>query len=90
MIAAEILEAAEEFSFAPQGFAGGVESGVGRTAHELRPLDRAVFVTFKVPVTLKAKFPELAQVSSAVAATRSGCCAPFLIVNSIGAESWAT
>jgi len=46
----------------------------------LRPSDQS---WSRIPVILKLKLFALAQVLSAVAATRSGFCAPFLIVRMI-------
>jgi hypothetical protein len=77
--AAEMLDALVAFNCAAQGFGLGVGDMDATTAQLVTefplPTD-----TFSTPVTLKVKLSALAQTSSAVAATRSVACAPFLVV----------
>jgi len=78
--AAEMLDAPVAFNCAAQGFGldvGDMDATTAQLVTEFPlPTD-----TFSTPVTLKVKLSALAQTSSAVAATRSVACAPFLVVN---------
>ena len=76
---AKMLDAPAAFNCAAQGFGLGVGNVDATTAQVVTefPLPTS---TFSNPVTLKVKLSALAQTSSAVAATRSVACAPFLVV----------
>jgi hypothetical protein len=77
--AAEMLDAPVAFNRAAQGFGLGVGDMDATTAQVVTefPLPKG---TVSTPVTLKVKLSTLAQTPSAVAATRSVACAPFLVV----------
>jgi hypothetical protein len=55
-----------------------------RTAHKLCPSYVSRLAQGRTPVTSRAKVDVFTQ--SAVAATKSGCCAPFLVVNQIASD----
>jgi hypothetical protein len=77
--AAEMLDAPVAFNCAAQGF--GLDVGdMDVTTAQLVTESPLPTDTFSTPVTLKVKSSALAQTSSAVAATRSVACAPFLVV----------
>src|ERR1700761_8428260 len=76
---AEMLDAPVAFNCATQGFGLGVGDMDATTAQLVTrfPFPKG---SFSIPVTLKVKLSALVQTSSAVAATRSVSCAPFLVV----------
>lgn len=77
---AEMLDALVASNCAAQGFGVGVGDMDATTAQVVTPPPLPKD-TFSSPVTLKVKLSALAQTSSAVAATRSAACAPFVVVN---------